>query len=454
MVAIFNLPDGPGLRDAAVAAARNPAVVAPIPATMSPGLKTLRNATVAPVRAPSALNAQTAAVMAPDMSPIAYAQRSYRETSNPFDAALQGWVNAGMQREAAATDEEKKQQVAEALNAHPDLASFVVSGTMEPADAIRIAGERDVTTKKTAVDQKRKDQISAYLTELSGSDERYAKIAKQWAAGVLDEDGVSAAIAKLDEPVKAPTPTDDMKELEVINAERKASGKEPMTMESFLAAKKPGVSIDMGGGANDKFWSGGATARGQNYAAMEQAGNDARSRGNMIGQLESYLASAPQGAEGTFKAALGTFGIATEGLDDIQAAQALISKMVPSQRIPGSGTMSDRDLELFKQSIPSIMNQPGGNAQIIKVLKGIADYEQTIGSIAARALDGEITPAESRIEMQAVPNPLASVSEASATPADAPAAEAPPAPTTQEEYDQLPAGTQYLAPDGTVRTKP
>jgi len=441
-----------GVMASAVPVARNP-VVAPIPATMSPGLRAARQRSMPTVAPVSAIGGEAMPGPSP-MAPVLAAQQAYRETSNPFDAALQGWTVGGEVRHQQDVEQAKMDQVAAALKAHPDLAQFVRSNVMEPADAIRIAGDREANTTKTAADAARKDQISAYLTELSGSDERYAKIAKQWAAGVLDEDGVSAAIAKLDEPVKAPTPTDDMKELEVINAERKASGKEPMTMESFLAAKKPGVSIDMGGGANDKFWSGGATERGKNYAAMEQAGNDARSRGNMIGQLESYLASAPQGAEGTFKAALGTFGIATEGLDDIQAAQALISKMVPSQRIPGSGTMSDRDLDLFKQSIPSIMNQPGGNAQIIKVLKGIADYEQTIGSIAARALDGEITPAESRIEMQAVPNPLASVSEASATPADAPAAEAPPAPTKQEEYDQLPSGTEYLAPDGTIRTKP
>jgi len=29
-----------------------------------------------------------------------------------------------------------------------------------------------------------------------------------------------------------------------------------------------------------------------------------------------------------------------------------------------------------------------------------------------------------------------------------------PAPTTEEEYDALPSGTQYRHPDGTIRTKP
>jgi hypothetical protein len=59
----------------------------------------------------------------------------------------------------------------------------------------------------------------------------------------------------------------------------------------------------------------------------------------------------------------------------LQAAQALINSLVPEQRQPGSGPMSDADLELFKQSLPRIINQPGGNQLIIGTMRAIAQYD-------------------------------------------------------------------------------
>lgn len=180
-----------------------PAVVAPVPATMSPEMRMIRQG-MAPTTAPVARTAPTVSVTpkVSTMAPVLAAQQAYRETSNPFDAFLQGWTVGGEVRNQQDIETQKMEQVASALESHPDLAQFVRSNVMEPADAIRIAGDRDATTQKSATDKARKDQISAYLTELAGSDERYAEIAKQWAAGVIDEDGVAAAVQKVDEPAK------------------------------------------------------------------------------------------------------------------------------------------------------------------------------------------------------------------------------------------------------------
>lgn len=183
-----------------------PAVVAPVPATMSPEMRMIRQGMAPPTTAPVARTAPTVSVTpkVSTMAPIAAAQAAYQETSNPFDAFLQGWTNAGTVREGQAEEQAKMDQVATALEKHKDLAQFVRSGVMEPADAVRIAGDRDAATSKASADAARKDQIGAYLTELAGSDERYGGIAQQWAAGVLDEDGVAKAIEGLDKPKEAP----------------------------------------------------------------------------------------------------------------------------------------------------------------------------------------------------------------------------------------------------------
>ena len=68
--------------------------------------------------------------------------------------------------------------------------------------------------------------------------------------------------------------------------------------------------------------------------------------------------------------------------------------------------MSDADLELFKQSLPRIINQPDGNRRIIDTIKAISQYDIDRGNIARRAQMGEIAPFEALQQIQSLPNPL------------------------------------------------
>jgi hypothetical protein len=138
--------------------------------------------------------------------------------------------------------------------------------------------------------------------------------------------------------------------------------------------------------------------------------------------LESVLSQAPTGAGTAFKSFLGQYGINTENLGEIQAAEAAINRLVPAQRPPGSGTMSDADLALFKRSLPALINQPGGNQLIIDTIRAINEYDVAASIISGRALDGIITPAQARQYLRELPNPLANFKApaASAQPANAP----------------------------------
>ena len=95
----------------------------------------------------------------------------------------------------------------------------------------------------------------------------------------------------------------------------------------------------------------------------------------------------------------------------LQAVQALINKLVPTQRAPGSGSMSDRDVELFTRSLPSLWNQPGGNEKILRVMRGMAEYKQGQGEIADQVLMGDMSRQEARRALRALPNPLAQTQE-------------------------------------------
>lgn len=175
---------------------------------------------------------------------------------------------------------------------------------------------------------------------------------------------------------------------------------------SKVGGGAPSVNIDMGGGKFEESFAKGDADR---LAAVEDVGLAAMRNISRIDQLESLLQNAPQGMEGGLKLAAGEFGINTEGLDNLQAAQALINSLVPEQRAPGTGPMSDADLALFKQSLPRIINQPGGNQTIISTMRAIAQYDAAGAQIVQELRDGQIDRAEAFRRLKSRSDPLAAV---------------------------------------------
>lgn len=151
------------------------------------------------------------------------------------------------------------------------------------------------------------------------------------------------------------------------------------------AAPQTNIAIDNQRDQSD-FFSGLSKAEGESFQQILSNAPVAARALSQIDQLEGLLANVNTGAPAAWKQFAGNYGINTEGLSDIQAAQALINQLVPAQRPPGSGPMSDADLELFKQSLPRIINQPGGNQIIIDTMRDIQRYDMQLGSIVQEGL--------------------------------------------------------------------
>jgi hypothetical protein len=150
-------------------------------------------------------------------------------------------------------------------------------------------------------------------------------------------------------------------------------------------------------------------AQGKMFDSLISDGLQARSDTATVERLDQLLSAQPTGGAAALKVAAGDFGLDVEGLDELQAARALINKLVPAQRAAGSGPMSDADLELFKQSLPRIINQPGGNKLVIDTLRGINHYRVEQGKIASQYAGGIITAQEAREQLYALENPLSSM---------------------------------------------
>jgi hypothetical protein len=69
--------------------------------------------------------------------------------------------------------------------------------------------------------------------------------------------------------------------------------------------------------------------------------------------------------------------------------------------------MSDADLDLYKRSLPQLINLPEGNRIIVKTMQGVAQYNVRIGEIANEVLAGKISREQGRDMMLSLPDPMA-----------------------------------------------
>lgn len=174
--------------------------------------------------------------------------------------------------------------------------------------------------------------------------------------------------------------------------------------QALEEAKKKSGGITISNKGADEFEKMDAKTLSEVYSA----GSAAQRSLNQINRLGDILSRIETGGSANLQAILGDFGIQSEGLDDIQAARALINQLVPQQRPAGSGPMSDADLELFKQSLPRIINSPNGNQIILQTMRGIAEYDRQGAEIVQRFRAGEIDKITAFQLLQSRADPFAS----------------------------------------------
>ncbi len=137
----------------------------------------------------------------------------------------------------------------------------------------------------------------------------------------------------------------------------------------------------------------------ESFIKTFEEGNTAGDEKKTLAEMRALAARVGTGPQAVMKEALGKWGIKTEGLSEIQALQAGISRLIPQQRVPGSGTSSDFDGENFKQSVVGLSKTPEGNNLIFDTMDGLADNKLARADVAGRVISGELTRAEGVKEM-------------------------------------------------------
>jgi len=215
-------------------------------------------------------------------------------------------------------------------------------------------------------------------------------------------EGVLEAM-KAFEPAEAPSPIDGAPKGYMFNdPANPAAGVAPLP--GYTPTPDTVVNNNMGEG--DKFYEELDKKAAAMFDTLQTEGIQAGRTLGLINRLDEVIKATPTGGWAAVTQAAGEWGIDLGGLDEVQGVQALINQIVPQQRQPGSGPMSDADLALFKQSVPRLINQPGGNQIIIETMRGISQYVMQQAEIADAVANREITPAEGRKALRALKNPL------------------------------------------------
>lgn len=82
------------------------------------------------------------------------------------------------------------------------------------------------------------------------------------------------------------------------------------------------------------------------------------------------------------------------------AFTAIINQIAPTLRVEGSGATSDMEMNLFMQSLPRLRNTPQTNEALIGFMERKAQLDIQRGTIAQRALRGEMPPADAERELE------------------------------------------------------
>jgi hypothetical protein len=247
------------------------------------------------------------------------------------------------------------------------------------------------------------------------------------------------------------TPTDDMKELEVINAERKAAGKEPLSMEQFLGSKSGGLSVQTNpdgtvsvtqGGSGMKLTEGQGKDIGYYTRGIEANAKLADLEGQLTDLGQSLTKYAPLG--------LGNYARTPEFRQAKVAADQFLTAVL---RKDTGAAITNQEFEMYG---PMFLPVPGDDP-------GTIESKRRMREVAMLAIKSGLGTAEAVATANRIALGIDTATPTIDAQNGAPAAPAPPpvpdptAPATvsnDAEYDALPSGTVFVGPDGKKRKKP
>lgn len=207
------------------------------------------------------------------------------------------------------------------------------------------------------------------------------------------------------------TPTDVQKNYEL--ARRQGYQGSLLDYQKELRAQT-NVNVDTGPKLESAYASSNGKAISDRFSKIVEEGDAANQEAGTLARIRELggkITNIGKGAQ--LQKWLSDNGINVgPDVDEIRAYTALIDKLTPQQRIAGAGATSDYDAKMFKNSLPSLMNRPGGNELIMQTLEALNTYKRQRGDIVAEAMANNEKPPEVIKKLKEIPDPFAGFKDA------------------------------------------
>jgi len=175
-------------------------------------------------------------------------------------------------------------------------------------------------------------------------------------------------------------------------------------------AGRSSTSVTVNNAGENEFQKVFGRGQAERYNTMISTGDQANGLLGDVQALRELGTQIETGKGAQAIASLGPYaealGIKIDGLPAAQAYEAVVARMAPRLRVPGSGAQSDFELQQFMKSLPSLGNTPEGNAVIANTMEGIAKNQRQAADIARRAGTNEMTRQQADKALQALPDPF------------------------------------------------
>jgi hypothetical protein len=266
------------------------------------------------------------------------------------------------------------------------------------------AGERS----KLAYQMKKDADELALRTRAEDRQERGTALEADKFAYTVGNDAEKLAWERQKQALDAGKPTDDMREYQAYVSGEQAAGRTPMPFLEYQQAVKraSAASTNVSVSGDKKGAEEMAKGFAKRYEAIQTNAEGAQGMLDNLDAVERSLGEGVYtGAGGDWVHSARRFGTAFGIADADKAAagdlvQAIANKMALQVRSPGGesggmpGAMSDADREFLKQTVPGLLKTPGGNAQLIAIMRAAAQRHQAIADMAidyAQEHDGQLT---------------------------------------------------------------
>lgn len=228
-----------------------------------------------------------------------------------------------------------------------------------------------------------------------------------------------------------------------------------------------GTSVNIDQKGETEFAKTAGKAQATRFNEMVEQGQKSQAIAADFQALTDLASKIGTGKQAEVMAAIGPYaqalGVDVKNLGEMEAFNAIVARLAPQMRMPGSGATSDFEMRKFLEALPALGRTPQGNAIITRTFAAVQQRQLRAAEIASKAMAGELKPAEAEKMLRELPDPMALIKKTMPEAmkdkeppktGEAQSQEAMPTVSTPAEAMKLPKGTRFRDPQGNIRVVP